>query len=259
MLFMKRIFFLALMVISLIAAYSQKASSVVVVLKNGTEITGKVKEFYPTTKIVLSVGGFDTTINMSEVNSVTDVTQTQTPANLDSTKSEIYETAINLPRDTIVNICGVDVNFILMSGGKFKYGFDGRGSMSMESEPVHDVVLSPYYVSEEFVSRDLYEAVMKTAYTSKFSIKYADKEIDDESLQRCAFFMSETLAKNNKMPSVEEFIETLQNSCGDTFDLPTEVQWFFYESRKSRETTKLKTPALYILSVRIESFYGRRA
>lgn len=242
---MKRVLLLlALVVISSIAAFSQEASSVVVVLKNGTTLTGKVKQLDPTSKIILSIGGFDTTINMSEVQSITNAGNIQNPANGNDTKSELLESELNLPEDTIINICGVNVKFILMKGGKFKYGFDGRGSLSMESEPVHDVVLSPYYISEELVSRNLYKAVMKADYPAEFSIKYADKKMNDESLQSCAFFMSENLAKIKKIPSVEDFIKTLRDSYGELFDIPTEVQWFYCESRKSRETAQLKTPML---------------
>lgn len=238
------ILWIALLIVSSIAAFSQEVSSAVVVLKNGTTLTGMVKQLDPTSKIILNIGGFDTTINMSEVQSVTNVGNMQTSANEDATKAQVLEPALNLPEDTIINICGVNVKFILMKGGKLKYGFDGRGSLSMEREPVHDVVLSPYYISKELVSRDLYKAVMKADYPTEFSIKYADKKTNDESLQSCAFFMSENLTKIKKIPSVEDFIKALHNSCGEQFDIPTEVQWFYCESRKSRETTRLKTPTL---------------
>lgn len=234
----------ALLVVSSITAFSQETSSAVVVLKNGTTLTGKVKQFDPTSKIILNIGGFDTTINMSEVQSITNIGDMQTSASGNVTKTEALEPAVAFPEDTVVNICGVNVKFILMKGGKFKYGFDGRGSLSMESEPVHDVVLSPYYISEELVSRDLYKAVMKTGYPTEFFIKYADKTTNDESLQSRAFFMSENLAKIKKIPSVEDFIKALRGSYGEKFDIPTEVQWFYCESRKSRETKKLKTPML---------------
>lgn len=230
----------SLAIISSIAVYSQEQSSVVVVLKNGTTIIGQVKQFEPTTKIVLNVGGFDTTINMSDINSVTSVASTTDNSMIEGTPTP----NMNLPEDTIINICGVDVKFILMKGGKFKYGFDGRGSLSMESEPAHDVVLSPFYISEELVSRDLYNAVMNKIYPTKFTIRYADKKITDESLNNCAFFISEYRAKIKKIPSVEEFTRTLKASLGNKFDIPTEVQWFYCESHKSKETTKLKTPTL---------------
>jgi len=239
----KFLLLLALVMVSSVAVHSQEESSVVVVLKNGTTITGKVKQFDPATKIVVNVGGFDTTINMSDVSSVTNA-GAKTSAKNSANVAEGITPTTNLPEDTIINICGVDVKFILMKGGKFKYGFDGRGSLSMDSEPVHDVVLSPYYVSEELVSRDLYKAVMKKDFPADFMIKYADKKITDTSLNKCAFFMSEDLAKFKSVPSLEEFIKTLQAIHGEKIDIPTEVQWFYCESRKSRETTRQKTPTL---------------
>lgn len=232
---------LLLMIVTLVKTYSQQQNTVAVVLKIGTTITGQVRQFDPTTKIVINVGGVDTTINMSDVNSVTNVTSSTEEKAINE---ETAMPVINLPEGTVINICGVDVKFVLMKGGKFKYGFDGRGSLSMESEPVHDVILSPYYVSEEFVSRDLYKAVMKKVYPSDFPIEYKDKKVNDESLQKCAFFTSENLSKIKKVPSVEEFMRTLQNSFSNEIDIPTEVQWYYYESKKSREASRLKKPTL---------------
>lgn len=235
---MKRFFLLLLLVIvTSVKTYSQQQNTVAVVLKNGTTITGQVKQFDPTTKIVINVGGFDMTINMSDVNSVTNVTSSTEGKTINE---ETAMPVVNLPEDTVINICGVDVKFVLMKGGKFKYGFDGRGSLSMKSEPVHDVILYPYYVSEEFVSRDLYKAVMKKVYPSDFPIEYKDKKFNDESLQKCAFFMSENLSKIKG----EEFMCTLQNSFSNEIDIPTEVQWYYYESKKSREASRLKKPTL---------------
>lgn len=233
-----------LMVLSSIGVYSQEAATVVVVLKSGTTITGQVKQLDPTEKIVLSIGGIDTTINMSDVASVTPVSNAATTASADASMGDVIAPALGLPEDTVINICGVDVKFILMRGGKFKYGFDGRGSLSMNSEPVHAVELSPFYVSEEFVSRDLYKAVMKSDYTTDFSINYDHRKDLDESLQQCAFFVSENLWKKKGIPTVESFLSALQPTYGQKFDLPTEVQWFFFESHKTREAASLKTPNL---------------
>lgn len=200
----------ALIVTCSLTAFAQESYSVIVVLKSGATIKGNVKQFDPVTKIVLSVGGFDTTINMSDVSSVTNVADAQ---NLESKEENgDCEAAWDLPEDTTVNICGVDVKFILMKGGQFKYGYDGWGSRAMESEPVHDVVLSPYYISEEMVSRDLYKAVMKADYPTYISIRYADRNFEDNSLQKCAFFMSEGLERIKKIPSVEDFMKALQSN-----------------------------------------------
>lgn len=240
---MKRtILMFAFLLISAVVAYSQEASSVVVMLKNGTIVTGKVKQFDPTTKIVLNVGGIDTTINMSDVSSVTSTTEEQTTVTGNEATTKRPNPTINLPEDTIVNICGVNVKFILMKGGKFKYGFNGRGSLSMDSEPVHDVVLSPYYISEELVSKELYQAVMNKPYPVDFNMKYDDKSVNDESIQSCAFFMTESLVKMKRVPALEEFMQALQGRYKNMFDIPTEVQWFYSENRKIKETTRLKTP-----------------
>lgn len=234
---MKKIILLfALILTSVISVFAQEKTSVVVVLKNGTTLTGELKQFDPASKVVINVGGIDATINMSDVSSVTNAASSNPTNEADTSQ----EPALNLPEDTIINICGVDVKFILMKGGKFKYGFDGRGSRSMKSEPVHDVVLSPFYVSEEFVTRDLYKAVTGDEVPKDFDIYYDDKNKDNSELKKYMFFMSEELSAIKNIPSLEHFMKSMKGSVGEKFYLPSEVQWFYYESRQAAESTRLK-------------------
>lgn len=233
---MKKILLFVFLLAMSMSIFAQEKTSVVVVLKNGTTLTGELKQFDPASKVVINVGGIDATINMSDVSSVTNVASTKSA----SKTSLGEEQTINIPEDTIINICGVDVKFILMKGGKFKYGFDGRGSRSMKSEPVHDVVLSPFYVSEEFVTRDLYKAVTNNEINKNFEVTYYKKKKDNSELNKYVFFMSEELDAIKKIPSLEQFMISINSSFGGNLYLPTEVQWFYYESRQSAETDRLK-------------------
>lgn len=281
---------MALVMLTSLTISSQETPTVTVVLKTGTTITGNIKQFDPSSKIVLNVGGFDTTINMSDVSSVSNAAENTNIAN-DVNSQTVNESALikGLPKDTVLNICGVDVKFILMSGGNFKYGYDGRGSMSMKSEPVHDVVISPFYVSEEFVTRKLYDAVYNESraanasmhqakqgnsgdelylsqshpnnagkkesankknfevvkFPENFSINYSGEDKSENDLNKLAFFRSDALGGvANDFPSVEAFLNYLNIYEGVKFNVPTEVQWFYYAGKKYKETSKLKTPRL---------------
>lgn len=252
---MKRFFLMcAIGLMTSVTAFSQETNTAVVVLKNGTTIMGTVKQFNPTSNIVVNVGGFDTTIKMSDVASVNNVATTKSPLNnIIANNNTAAEETLNLPTDTTINICGKNVKFVLMRGGTFQYGFNGRGSLSMDSEPVHEVHLSPFYVSEEFVSRDLYQAVTKTAYPDNFDLHYRDKKTVDEDAKACALFYASSLKKpglmNSKwqkitLPSLEDFLKSLHESNKD-LDVPTEIQWFYQESKMSKECSELKTPAWF--------------
>lgn len=263
---MKRCLLLCMIVLaSLIRLCAQEPTITVVKLKNGTAVTGIAKEFIPAEKIVLNVGGLETTISMNDVDSI--FSQQTVPAPSAMPKETPSPKA--LPKETTFNICGVDVPFVLMQGGSFLYGFDGRGSLSMNSEPVHSVFLSPFYVSKEFVTRELYKAVMKRAFPARFAINYKSKKYDSEQLQKYAFFVSDKLGRRSLRTiypdstskvkrssiSVESFLEKVRSSLADTaIDIPTEVEWFYCENKLGKEARSLETPPLiYCQFVRLVS------
>lgn len=108
---MKRCLLLCMIVLaSLIRLCAQEPTITVVKLKNGTAVTGIAKEFIPAEKIVLNVGGLETTISMNDVDSI--FSQQTAPAPSAMPKEAPSPKA--LPKETTFNICGVDVPFVLM-------------------------------------------------------------------------------------------------------------------------------------------------
>jgi small nuclear ribonucleoprotein (snRNP)-like protein len=239
---MKKLFFIIVLLVSTIAAIPQN-KLVTVTLKNGTTLTGNVIQFNPSTKIVLEVGGIETPINMTDVSSVMNVAENHSSINNNTTET-VTTPSSDLPNDTIVNITGVNVKFILIKGEKFKFGYDGHHSRSLDSEPVHDVILSPFYISKEYVSRDLCRAVMKNDSLSSFHIMYSKKNMDNTPLQNLQLFKSKTLgrAKDCELPEIEQFMSKLNSLSKANFQIPTEVQWFFCAKLMNKETTTLVTP-----------------
>ena len=148
---------------------AQNDQKVTVKLKTGATITGIMKSFDPMTKIVLVVAGQTTTIPMSKVSSVemvqdtpvevqqhsvvskTPVTQpvvapSGTNAPLGNKKLLVTENT-NQPERIIINIGQTPVEMILVNGGRMNMGYDGGGSLRMDSEPVHEVVVTSFYIS----------------------------------------------------------------------------------------------------------------
>jgi small nuclear ribonucleoprotein (snRNP)-like protein len=148
---------------------AQNDQKVTVKLKTGATITGIMKSFDPMTKIVLVVAGQTTTIPMSKVSNVemvqdtpvevqqhpvvskTPVTQpvvapSGTNAPLGNKKLLVTENT-NQPERIIINIGQTPVEMILVNGGRMNMGYDGSGSLRMNSEPVHEVVVTSFYIS----------------------------------------------------------------------------------------------------------------
>ena len=145
---------LALFVFSL--SYAQE-KIVRVTLKSGTSITGTVSEFNPTSHIVLRVAGFDSRIEMSDVSSIEDLSLSSSSAVAPSAENEVldYLDQGDYPESYVLQVGPYDVEMILVRGNRFEMGYDGRGSLSMHSEPVHTVQLSSFYVNKYPLDEDI--------------------------------------------------------------------------------------------------------
>ena len=168
-----------------IAAQAQE-SQVKITLKNGSVIKAELKEFNPAKHVTVRLGGQDITIGMDEIDTVeTFGTQTpkaeQTPA-LDPKaigQYRITDTA-QYPDTILTNINGIDVELVLIRGGIFNMGYDSDGSLDMDSEPIHPVQLSSYYISTQPINDELATQFIKI-YPSKeknqFTWKMADNVV----------------------------------------------------------------------------------
>lgn len=152
----------------MLTAYGQ-TSSVKVTLKNGVVVTGVLKELAPTDHVTITISGLDSTIPMSEVNSIENVDNSVSSTNvnptlLDSEKYGDYKITDNTsyPETIKMEVGGQSFTLYLVKGGVFNMGYDGRHSLAMKSEPVHQVTLSSFYVSKEAVSKQLANMLLKS-------------------------------------------------------------------------------------------------
>ncbi len=239
--------YIAAMIAALLIAATASAAIVKVKLNSGATITGELISLDPTCCVSVQVGSIPTSIDMSEVASIETVDASKGAVSTDS----------DLPAEKIVNIAGLDVKFKLVKGGTFSYGFEGDGSRRIDSEPVHNVTLSAFYMSEEPVKAALVERIMGTYDFADYTIVIKNKKpagykklvnyltpqpavtesnrdvaflslADKESEIFDCYFSN--IPKN--VCTVKTFVTRLNQECpGMNFDIPTETQWsyvYFY-------------------------------
>lgn len=205
---------------------AQNDQKVTVKLKTGATITGIMKSFDPMIKIVLVVAGQTTTIPMSKVSNVemgqntpvevqqhpvvskTPVTQpvvapSGTNAPLGNKKLLVTENT-NQPERIIINIGQTPVEMILVNGGRMNMGYDGSGSLRMNSEPVHEVVVTSFYISTQPLPASVVTQIV------------GSKNVDGNGNQP---------AQVRKFEDVERVTTTLANQTGLNLRLPTEAEW----------------------------------
>lgn len=164
---MKRFFIFIIICCALISVH---AELVKVTMKNGTVFTGELKEFVPTDHVTVIVAGLETTIPISEVASVDNPVAHQEPSvkkqdNSDTdSKLQYGKYAITdtkeYPDSFVLHIGDQELTMVLVRGGWFNMGYDGRHSLSWDSEPVHRVTLSSYYVSKQYLNRHAAETLL---------------------------------------------------------------------------------------------------
>lgn len=163
---MQRLFFIFSFVFMMLAAYGQ-TSKAKVTLKNGVVVTGILKEFVLNDHVTISISDVDTTISMTEIESIENIENTvastnEEPTPLDEGKYGSYKITDNTsyPETLQLELEGQTFTLYLVKGGVFNMGYNDRHSLSMKSEPVHQVTLSSFYVSKESVSKLLAQKLL---------------------------------------------------------------------------------------------------
>ena len=160
------------------------ADEVKVTMKNGTTITGELKELVATDYILLTIAGVDSKISMSEVASVERasaiISSTRNDKDLVYGEYSITDTK-EYPDSFSIRIGDQEITMILVRGGWFNMGYDDRHSWSYNSEPVHHVILSSFYVSKQLLNRraaDILQQKKKPSNSTKPFGTYSRKTVE---------------------------------------------------------------------------------
>lgn len=202
-------------------------------LKSGATIKGTLKSFDPLTNIVLVIAGKETVIPMDKVESVeaaqggssasasavskpktatttrrtvassTRRTYTQSQPALGNNKLVVTETE-NYPEAIDVTVGSTTIPMVLVQGGRMNMGYDGDGSRRMRSEPIHEVVVTSFYISTDPIPASL-------------ALQYADaKNIDG---------VGSAPAEVRDYADVERIISGIDRETGLVLRVPTEAEW----------------------------------
>ncbi len=214
---MKRLLLLVFMMMPLMLLQAMDSGKVKVKRKKGATIIGELKSLDPLDKIVMFVAEQETTIPMSEVEIVEmiqETTITQKPKNTFTTpnttgkefgytKLVVTETKSYKERITL-KLDDLQLEMILVPGGDMNMGYDGSGSLSMKSEPIHKVSVTSFYISTQ---------PLPAWYVTKF---IGAKGVESTGSEP---------AEVPKFKNVEAFMSILSQEVGGKLRLPTEAEW----------------------------------
>lgn len=189
-----------------------------VVLKNNTTLTGVLKEFNPTSHIIISISGIDSRIEMSDVIEVSQVDTNSKDEAVDkgvlSTEGVSAELLMkeekNYPTSFMLDIAGEQVEMIYIKGGVFSMGYDGKGSLMMKSEPVHPVFVSGFYISRDSLTEGLVDKVY-------------GKKVNEKNLQKPF--------QTFRWEKVDELVSMIAEVISLPVRLPTEAEWEYVVSQ----------------------------
>lgn len=210
------------------------ADEVKVTMKNGTVFTGELKEFVPTDHVTVIVAGIETTIPISEVASVekpnalqqNDVQQQKNDnAKLQYGKYAITDTK-QYPDSFVLHVGNQELTMVLVRGGWFNMGYDGRHSLFWDSEPVHKVTLSSYYISKQLLNCHTAETLLKKNKISDsvkpFKCRYRK---DAEELVEQISILSE--APYRLLTEAEWEYAALMPFASSIFETPKSTEWCY--------------------------------
>lgn len=181
------------------------ADEVKVTMKSGTTITGELKELVATDHVTIIIAGVESVISMDDVSSIEKVSTDQTtrgnkPPKLQYGQYQITDTK-EYPDSFIIKIGNQELTMILIRGGWFNMGYDDRHSLAWNTEPVHKVNLSSYYICKHFISYSDAHAIINVKESNGSPYPFVLKK------------------------DVDSFVDKLVKELGIPLRMPTEAEW----------------------------------
>lgn len=123
--------------------------------------------------------------------------------NLGGRKLVVTETK-QYPASFTLRIGSEQINMILVRGGRMNMGYDGSGSRKMHSEPVHEVAVTSFYISQRPLPASVVVGIV------------GDKNVDGKGSE---------MAQVREFNDAESAVSAIANRSHKAYRLPTEAEW----------------------------------
>ena len=217
---MKKLLFLLIALLPLIA--SAQSGQSVVTLKNGTELKGTIKAIDPADGLTIVIAGVEAKIKMADVARIEEESQAPVSAPTATAQPQLGENDklvvtdfADYPESFDLQVGNSKIKMILVRGGDMNMGYDGKGSRSMKSEPVHKVGVTSFYISENYLH-------------SKVASEITGKESKKDS------YVALNWKKSYQM------IQSIADKVGLPVRFPTEAEWE-YAACSNKQDVLFKT------------------
>lgn len=219
---MKKLFLLLLPLLLLhcLFTFGQSKQSKII-LKNGTELIGQIKSIDPNSDVKIIISGIETSINFVDISKIEEVQDVKTvpikTSKLTKTDKLVVTDFAEYPDSFKINIGDNTISMILVRGGDMNMGYNGKGSMSMNSEPVHKVSVTTFYMSKTFVTSEIVKYLNPRVVSSRniFNPKgYLKRKYNRKYYIGC-------------WEDISIIIDTIRTHINLPVRLPTEAEWEF--------------------------------
>ncbi len=227
-----------------LCGFSQN-SHATITLKSGVVITGQVKELVATDHVTIIVAGIESEISISDIASIeTTEPNTITPIkegnNTSVSELKYGEFKIldskDYPESITIDLQGEQFEMILIRGGWLNMGYDDRHSLSMKTEPVHQVILTSFYICKTPINNHVADFLL----SGKMKNKKKSKNFITSKWER-ANEIAQKLSENKNLPfriisEAEWEYASLMLNSDEIFGKDKVFEWCFdymedYDSR----------------------------